>query len=89
MINKNTLREGEILLSDPSQIIHQAKFTYSPLGKAFEKQKEKQVDTLISLNHPNKINKLKQTENIFPKKQVNDLIINKLKEIVQLQIIFK
>ena len=28
----------EILLSNQRQIIEQAKFTYSPLGKAFEKQ---------------------------------------------------
>ena len=28
----------EILASNPKQIIEQAKFTYSPLGKAFEKQ---------------------------------------------------
>ena len=28
----------EILLSNQQQIIEQAKFTYSPLGKAFEKQ---------------------------------------------------
>ena len=28
----------EILQSDQSRIIEQAKFTYSPLGKAFEKQ---------------------------------------------------
>ena len=28
----------EILPSDQKQIIEQAKFTYSPLGKAFEKQ---------------------------------------------------
>ena len=27
----------EILASDQSRIIEQAKFTYSPLGKAFEK----------------------------------------------------
>ena len=27
-----------MLLSDQSRIIEQAKFTYSPLGKAFEKQ---------------------------------------------------
>ena len=37
-----------------------------------------------SLN-PNKINELEQIESIFPKNQVNDLIIDKLKEIVQLQ----
>ena len=29
----------EILPSNQKQIIEQAKFTYSPLGKAFEKQK--------------------------------------------------
>ena len=30
----------EILPSNQQQIIEQSKFTYSPLGKAFEKQKE-------------------------------------------------
>ena len=32
------LRGEKILPSDQSRIIEQAKFTYSPLGKAFEKQ---------------------------------------------------
>ena len=32
------LKDEEILLSNQSNIIEQAKFTYSPLGKAFEKQ---------------------------------------------------
>ena len=32
------LTGGEILSSNQQQIIEQAKFTYSPLGKAFEKQ---------------------------------------------------
>ena len=32
------LADEEILPSDQSRIIEQAKFTYSPLGKAFEKQ---------------------------------------------------
>ena len=43
----------EILPSNRQQIIEQAKFTYSPLGKAFEKQiktnedqSQKQVDAL-------------------------------------------
>ena len=43
----------KILPSNQQQIIEQAKFTYSPLGKAFEKQtktiedqREKQVDAL-------------------------------------------
>ena len=32
------LTEEEILPSNQKQTIEQAKFTYSPLGKAFEKQ---------------------------------------------------
>ena len=46
----------EILPSNQQQIIEQAKFTYSPLGKAFEKQiktiedqGEKQVATFKGL----------------------------------------
>ena len=46
----------EILLSNQKQIIEQAKFTYSPLGKAFEKQiktiedqGKKQVEALEGL----------------------------------------
>ena len=31
------------ILSSQQQIIQQAKFTYSPLGKAFEKQGEKHI----------------------------------------------
>ena len=45
----------EILPSDLSRIIEQAKFTYSPLGKAFEKQiktieeqGKKQVDAITN-----------------------------------------
>ena len=34
----NILQVKKILLSNQKQIIEQAKFTYSPLGKAFEKQ---------------------------------------------------
>ena len=34
------LTDKEILPSNQHQIIEQAKFTYSPLGKAFEKQIE-------------------------------------------------
>ena len=38
-IHKYEYLTGEdILLSNQQQIIEQAKFTYSPLGKAFEKQ---------------------------------------------------
>ena len=46
----------EILPSNQQQIIEQAKFTYSPLGKAFEKQiktiqdqGEKQIEALKDL----------------------------------------
>ena len=39
-INNNEYLTGkEMLPSGPSQIIQQAKFTYSPLGKTFKKQK--------------------------------------------------
>lgn len=80
-INKYEFVTGEeILPSGPNQIIQKAKFTNSPLGKTFEIKTE-QVDALKSLNYPNKINELKKIESIFPKK--NDLIIDKLKEIVQ------
>ena len=47
---------GEILPSNQQQIIEQAKFTYSPLRKAFEKQTQiigdqgkKQGDALVAL----------------------------------------
>ena len=33
----------EILPSNQQQIIQQAKFTYAPLGKAFEKQKQSKI----------------------------------------------
>ena len=33
----------EILSSNQQQVIEQAKFTYSPLGKAFEKQKQLKI----------------------------------------------
>ena len=46
----------EILLSNQQELIEQAKFTYSPLGKAFEKQTKitedqgrKQIDALKDL----------------------------------------
>ena len=52
----------EILSSTQQQIIEQTKFTYSPLGKAFDKQIKtledqgtKQVDALSNLKSHNKI----------------------------------
>ena len=43
------------------------------LRKSFEKQTEKQVDALKSLKRPNKTDKLRQIDNIFPKKPVEQL----------------
>ena len=57
----------EILSSGLSQIIQQAKFTYSPLGKVFEKQKEKQLDALKSLKLPSKIDEFKKSRVRFLK----------------------
>ena len=43
-IHKHEYLTGEdILPSNQQQIIEHAKFTYSPLGKAFEKNKQKQL----------------------------------------------
>ena len=56
-----------MLSSNWRQIVEQAKFTYSPLGKALEKQTEKQVGALRSLDFSNKKGELKQIEGIFPK----------------------
>ena len=52
----------EIVPFNQRQITEQAKFAYSPLRKAFEKQTEKQVDAIKSLDPSNK---LKQIEGIF------------------------
>ena len=48
--------------SNRSQIIEEAKFTYSPLGIAWEKQTEKRVDTIKSINISNKVDELKTNE---------------------------
>ena len=61
-IHKYEYLTGEdILPSNQQQIIEQAKFTYSPLGKAFEKQikaiedqGQKQVDALKNLKEQTK-----------------------------------
>ena len=72
----------ELLPSNQKQVIEQAKFTYSPVVKAFEKQAktiedqgEKQVDAL-------KNSKLTdQTKSIFQKDQAIDEIKNELHKI--------
>ena len=64
-INKyEYLADKEILPSNQQQIIEQAKFTYSPLGKAFEKQiktiedqGEKQIKAIQNQGHVKTIKK--------------------------------
>ena len=70
-------------------MIEQAKFTYSPLGEAFEKQKKKQAGALSSINLSNKIGKLSQIKSIIPGNQMNDLILDRLEEMRHLQNCFK
>ena len=89
-IHKYEYLTGEdILPSNQQQIIEQAKFTYSPLGKAFKKQiktieyqGEKQVKALNTLKSDN--NKL-TIEDVIPKSVfANDEAkeeFNKIKEI--------
>ena len=76
----------EILHFNQGQMIQQANFVYSPVGKAFEKQTEKQVNAIKS---PYSCNKSKKIESIFPQNLMNDLIRDSLKEIVELQDIIK
>ena len=82
-IHKYEYLTGEdILPSNQQQIIEQAKFTYSPLGKAFEKQiktiedqGKKQVDALESLKPKNKENLLRINPIIGQKVQLYLMIL--------------
>ena len=78
----------EILPSDQSRIIEQAKFTYSPLAKAFEKQIKtiedqgiKQVEALKALKPEEKKEALKSIEGVFPKDMRVNEINNEVYEI--------
>ena len=80
----------EILPSNQQEIIQQAKFNYSPLGKAIEKQiktikdqGEKQVVALESLNVPNK--KLSSIKDFIPTENLNPEIINEIKRIEEIE----
>ena len=80
----------EILPSNQQQIIQQAKFNYSPLGKAIEKQiktikdqGEKQVVALESLNLPNK--KLPPIKSFISTENLNPEIINEVKKIEEIK----
>ena len=80
----------EILPSNQQQIIQQAKFNYSPLGKAIEKQiktiedqGEKQVVALESLKNSDK--KLTQIKDFIPTENLSPEIINEIKRIKELE----
>ena len=88
-IHKYEYLTGEdILPSNQQQIIEQARFTYSPLGKAFEKQtktiedqRQKQVEALNTLKSNNQLT----IEAVIPKNALNNdeakKELNKIKEI--------
>ena len=80
----------EIVPSNQQQLIQQAKFNYSPLGKALEKQRktikdqgEKQVVALESLKPPDK--KLPPIKDFIPMENLNPEIINEIKRIEQIE----
>ena len=65
------------ITSNQRQIIEQATLTYFPFRKFLEKQIEKQVDVLRTLNCSNETHDLKRTEGIFRKNLLNHLLIMK------------
>ena len=80
----------EILPSNQQQIIQQAKFNYSPLGKTIEKQiktikdqGEKQVVALESLKDSDK--KLPPIKDFIPMENLNPEIINEIKRIEEME----
>ena len=77
----------EILPSNQQQIIQQAKFNYSPLGKALEKQRktiedqgEKQVNALKT-----SYKKLPSIKDFVPTEKFNLEIINEIKRIEEIE----
>ena len=80
----------EILPSNQQQIIQQAKFNYSPLGKAVEKQiktikdqGEKQIVAIESLKDSDK--KLAPIKDFIPTENLNPEIINEIKKIEEIE----
>ena len=76
---------------DQRKIIKEAKFTYSPLGKSFEKQIKtiedqviKKVEALKALKSDENQD-LESTEGIFPKKMKNNEIKNERDDIKKLE----
>ena len=93
-IHKYEYLTGEdILPSNQQEIIEQAKFTYSPLGKAFEKQiktiedqGEKQIDALENLKPKEQAKPIEDKSNNQPKATIifNELIDKRKKIISEL-----
>ena len=80
----------EILPSNQQQIIQQAKFNYSPIGKALERQRktiedqgEKQVVALESLKDSDK--ELTPIKDFIPTENLNPEIINEIKRIEEIE----
>ena len=65
LIILNILLVKKYLSSNQQQIIEQAKFTYSPLGKAFEKQ--------IKTNEDQGEKQIKALEDLKPKEQTKSI----------------
>ena len=88
-INKCKFLTGEeILSSDQSRIIEQAKFTYSPLRKALERQIKaiedqgiKQVEDSKALKPEENKEEIKSIKGIFPKDMRTNEIKNEIYEI--------
>ena len=84
------LTDEDILPSNQQQIIEQAKLTYSPLGKAFEKQiktiedqGKKQVDALENLKPKEETKPIEDKSNNQSKAAIIfDELINKRKELI-------
>ena len=82
----------DILPSNQQQIIEQTKFTYSPLGKAFEKQtktiedqSKKQVHALENLKPIERSKAITDDESLEQKEEsYNKLLDKKLEEIQEL-----
>ena len=79
------LTDEEILPSNQKQMIQQAKFTYSPLGKAFEKQiktiedqGEKQIKAIQNQGHVKTIKKYDYDDEDSPLISKQKEIFNKL-----------
>ena len=90
------LTREDILQSNQQQVIEQARFTYSPLGKAFEKQiktiedqGEKQIKTIQDQGQVKTIKKYtfddKDTPLISKQKEIfNELVDERFEKIVDL-----